>query len=67
MKVELVLIDLIEVALDVVIVLESQAEVVLSEVGGGTFSLKPHTLHIVDVETLIITGILTENCHGLLC
>ncbi len=49
MKIELVLIDLIKVLLYVVEVLESEAEVALSEVGGGTLSLIPHALHVVNI------------------
>ena len=63
MKVELILIDLIEVTLDVIVVLQGQAEVVLSEVGGATFCLKPHTLHVVDVEALVVTWVFAESCH----
>jgi|LauGreDrversion4_2_1035121.scaffolds.fasta_scaffold182064_4 hypothetical protein len=66
MEVKLILVDLIKVALNIIVVLEGQAEVVLSEVGGSTLSLKPHALHIVHVQTLIITRVFTEGSHGLL-
>jgi hypothetical protein len=50
----------------VVEVLQSQAELPLSQVGGTTLSLIPHALHVVNIETLVVSLVLTEKGHGLL-
>jgi hypothetical protein len=65
-EVELVFIDLVEVFFDVVEVLESHSEVPLSQVRGTALSLVPHALHVVNVETLVISLVLTEKGHSLL-
>ena len=65
MEVELVFIDLVEVFFDVVEVLESHSEVPLSQVRGTALSLVPHALHVVNIETLVISLILTEKSHSL--
>jgi hypothetical protein len=64
-EVELVFIDLVEVFFDVVEVLESHSEVPLSQVRGTALSLVPHALHVVNIETLVISLILTEKSHSL--
>ena len=66
MEVELVFIDLVEVFFDVVEVLESHSEVTLSQVRGTALSLVPHALHVVNIETLVISLVLTEKGHSLL-
>jgi hypothetical protein len=64
-EVELVFIDLVEVFFDVVEVLESHSEVPLSQARGTALSLVPHALHVVNIETLVISLILTEKSHSL--
>ena len=66
MEVELVFIDLVEVFFDVVEVLESHPEMPLSQVRGTALSFIPHALHVVHIETLVISLVLTEKGHGLL-
>ena len=66
MEVKLVFIDLVEVFFDVVEVLESHSEVTLSQVRGTALSLVPHALHVVNIETLVISLVLTEKGHSLL-
>ena len=66
MEVELVLVDLVEVFFDVVEVLERHSEVTLSQVRGTALSLVPHALHVVNIETLVISLVLTEKGHSLL-
>lgn len=67
MEVKLVFVDLIEVLFYVVEVLQSQAELSLSQVGGTALSLIPHALHVVNIETLVVSLVLTEKSHCLLC
>ncbi len=66
MEVELVLVDLVKVFFDVVEVLERHSEVTLSQVRGTALSLVPHALHVVNIETLVISLVLTEKGHSLL-
>ena len=66
MEVELVFIDLVEVFFDVVEVLKSHSEVPLSQVRGTALSLVPHALHVVNIETLVISLVLTKKGHSLL-
>ena len=66
MEVELVFVDLVEVFFDVVEVLERHSEVPLSQVRGTALSLVPHALHVVHIETLVISLVLTEKGHSLL-
>ena len=66
MEVELVFVDLVEVFFYVVEVLESQAELPLSKVGGTALSLIPHALHVMHIESLVISLVLTEKGHRLL-
>lgn len=66
MEVELVFINLVEMFFDVVEVLQSHAEMPLSQVRGTALSLVPHALHVVNIETLVISLVLTEKGHSLL-
>ena len=67
MEVKLVLIDLLEMLLNVVEILESKSELTLPHVGLSTFDFIPHALHVMDIEVLVISTLLAEQCHGLLC
>jgi len=65
MEIKLILINLIKVLLDIVEVLQSQAQVALSKLGGATFSFEPHALHIMDIETFL-TLVFAEKSHSFL-
>lgn len=60
-KVKLVLVDLLEVLLDVVKVLQSHSEVVLSLIRVAYLVFIPHALHVMDVQNLAFLAKLT---HG---
>ena len=60
-EVKLVFVDLLEVLLDVVKVLQSHSEVVLSLIRVAHLVFIPHTLHVMDVQNLSLLAKLT---HG---
>jgi|LauGreDrversion4_2_1035121.scaffolds.fasta_scaffold92336_4 hypothetical protein len=67
MEIKLVLIDLIEMAINIIEVLQSLAQHAFPRVRKTTFYFVPHALQIMNIETLVFSTILAEESHGFLC